>query len=206
MPLIISLIRLGGMGREDVDLEECGTRSYMVSVNRILGQDSCDSDSLIQYYLTPNDRGIERDWRPSDRYVEDEHGPVYRQVHPLKIAWMIMRYNVPCDDAFPPEFEKYRRFLGLELDEAIAAWEASPQPAVGAKRKSPGPNAKRNKWMYDQYCNHPEKTIKAIRAESGEKHRWYLGSDQAVNKAVESYCKAMGIDKPTRKSPRIKQD
>jgi hypothetical protein len=67
------------------------------------------------------------------------------------------------------------------------------------------PNAERNKWLYDQYVTHPEKTLTAIRSDA-KKKGWSLASDAALRGAVKSHCDSLGIPMPTRKKSRIKLD
>jgi hypothetical protein len=95
-----------------------------------------------------------------------------------------------------------RKVEALSIAESVAMLRQSTGDGAGQIIRA---NAERNEWLFDQYCNHPEKTIAAIRREAKQKG-WHLGSDMTLRAAIKSHCKASGIDPPTRKTPRIKQD
>ena len=81
-------------------------------------------------------------------------------------------------------------------------------PSANDERHAPKiirANAQRNAWLYDQYCNHPERTVGAIRSEAAKKG-WHLGSNMAVNRAINRYCEDNALPTPKRKQSRIKQD
>ncbi|MGA2703160.1 MAG: hypothetical protein ABSH35_18945 [Isosphaeraceae bacterium] len=85
---------------------------------------------------------------------------------------------------------------------ALPGFSAALDPA--ACDQLPGilrPNAERNQWLYEQYVNHPEKTIRAIRSEA-KTNGWILSSDQTLRKAVKSHCLSLGVDMPRRKQKR----
>jgi hypothetical protein len=74
------------------------------------------------------------------------------------------------------------------------------------KSKIIRPYAERNAWLYSQYMNCPEKTLKAIRDEAKKTKGWLLNSDAAMKKCVRSHCDSMGIDMPARKQSRNEPD
>jgi hypothetical protein len=107
--------------------------------------------------------------------------------------------------------------VGMKLPEELEAREPgrrgpaghAPNPRASRPETATGrlirANAERNKWFYEQFVNHPEKTLGAIRDEAKRKG-WSLSSDQALHQAVKSHCDSLGIPMPTRKKSRIKQD
>jgi hypothetical protein len=90
--------------------------------------------------------------------------------------------------------------MGAKLADELAGVDTLPDKDEKVRR----PNAVRNEWLYHQYAQDTEKTLKAIRREAKQKHGWSIGSDQTLRKAVKSHCKFNGIDMPTRINKRIK--
>jgi len=80
--------------------------------------------------------------------------------------------------------------------------------AIGSKAPQDGrseiirPNAKRDEWLYQQFRDHPEKTVAAIRFEAKQKG-WHLSTDAAVRMAIKRYCELHRINVPTRQNMRI---
>ena len=74
----------------------------------------------------------------------------------------------------------------------------TPQPVKKTRIRT---NVNRDEWLYDQYLNHPEKTIREIRAEvKARNKRWkFLNSDQAAVQAIQRHCKSLGIPMPARR-------
>jgi hypothetical protein len=59
-------------------------------------------------------------------------------------------------------------------------------------------NAERDEWCYRQFCDHPRKTVRALRSEARGRG-WIIANDMAFRRAVEAHCKANGLDVPMRK-------
>jgi hypothetical protein len=67
--------------------------------------------------------------------------------------------------------------------------------------KVPSPNAERNAWVYNQYVNHPKKTLDAIMREAKTKG-WTINSDPHLLQCVDNHCDANGFTKTRRNPPR----
>ena len=79
--------------------------------------------------------------------------------------------------------------------------ENFPPPQGDGRGKILRPNAKRDEWLFQQYRDHPEKTVAAIRFEAKQKG-WHIYNDPAARMAIKRYCESHGIKTPTRKKTR----
>jgi hypothetical protein len=86
---------------------------------------------------------------------------------------------------------------------AVQADSSRVTASNGATTMVENPNAERNRWLHDQYVNHPKKTLRAIRDEAKSKG-WFVRSNQALEKAVASHCKSIPMDIPKRKRATTK--
>jgi hypothetical protein len=124
---------------------------------------------------------------------------------------VFLNERVLCPNCLSEETVKSfsQDYIGVRVLCTVCGWfspQASWDPATAtAGERVVRPNAERNAWLYDQYKNHPKKTLASIRREAKAKG-WVLNDDNALLSAVKSHCRSLNIDMPKRKSTRIKQD
>jgi hypothetical protein len=189
MSRIIEYVGLDGVTWTRIDLHAPGTRTWLLYQQPYWPVYSQPDYGLVQIWLywTPE--------RPNGHWIEE--------------TWNF-EVSDPEEDLQPMREVDVRRFREVTEEYALGklnehgadtSWLVNA-PDIPRVIRS---NAERNKWLYGQYVDHPEKTLRAIRTEAKSKG-WNLGSDMAVRRGIESHCRTLGIRIPTRKDRRIKQD
>jgi hypothetical protein len=144
-PNVVRFSRLGGYGEECIDLDRC--LRLIVGVRPAPDAPYFDPTTVMVYYLSPDDdkrnhRGI----AGLGGLAQVQHGGAgYVEVHPLQIARDMHMHGLKL----PPELERYRKILDLDLSlpAAIAAWEESgsssipPPEEMRQATAEPGPTA-----------------------------------------------------------------
>ena len=78
----------------------------------------------------------------------------------------------------------------VKLDEG----SNSALPVVKVRRF----NSERDAWVYDQYVNHREKSLKMIMSEAEATMGWKIDSKQHLLSCVDAHCKDYSIGKTRR--------